>query len=174
MNGWPLLWMAWRWYYCGMRTFLLSFLLLSACSAQTVTVTPRNKTPAKSVSVVRVPRLTLASFTCDRVEFEPGDSSTCTITLSGPARAGGFISDVVVPSGFTGPGVVTVLVGALSVSFEVTAVDEPLAGAVPVFPTALTVTVAGVSHTTLEMLVPCCARADKCGLPVVSMLPCGL
>lgn len=100
-------------------------LLALSAIAQTadVKVTPRNGTPPKVWTFTLTDKVLISRFACDKAELTPGESSTCTVTLNVLARLGGFLFDVVLPPGFTGPATVLVGMNSSAVDFTVTRVE---------------------------------------------------
>ena len=112
----------------------------------------------------------------------PGDSSTCTVFISQPAPVFGVKVQVTIPAPFTGGpdgGVLTIPAGALLGTFTVTyPVPSTPAAALPIFPAAYSIWAAGNAGDVLhfaDVLIPCCAQADLCGLDAsqVDMEACG-
>lgn len=70
---------------------LLPFLLMVLpLVAQIGTVSAGGKTWTFSLPAAPPPVITVTSLVCDKTALQPGETSTCTITLSSPAPAAGF------------------------------------------------------------------------------------
>ena len=166
-----------------MRTAKLILIMLMATAAlcQTppaaVQVSVRLDTMTKIWQFFFGVRTTITLFSCDRSASAddpilPGESSTCTVTLNQPAGRAGVTVQVIIPTPLTGGpsgGTITIPPGATSGSFVVT---YPSAAGAWLIPTGLTIWGPGIETQYLaELMWPCCARADQCGLPIEQVAP---
>lgn len=66
------------------------------------------------------PSVVLTALSCDKTELEPGESSTCTVTLNRAARVGGFLVGITMPAELSGPTTILVPAGQNNATFTVT------------------------------------------------------
>jgi hypothetical protein len=125
----------------------------------------------------------------------PGDSSTCTVLLSQPASIFGVNVTINIPAPLVGSpevsgGILKIPAGSVSATFTVTypasapATSTPAvapavapAAMLPIFPAGYSVWVgdnAGNAQHFVDIMIPCCAQTDLCGLPAdqVAMEAC--
>lgn len=154
---------------------LIAF-FVGALAAQTVTVQVAAKLgPLQKIwNILLRPKTVLADFSCDMAEMEPGEVSTCTVTLNQTARAGGVSINVTLPTGFTGPPSVLVPGGTAMATFQITRLDI-VAGSPQIFTAPWAMRLEGCEQRFASVLLACCARADRCGLrdDEIAWGPCG-
>lgn len=155
-----------------LTTFLM-FLLGMPLMAQdpTVTVKASAGLVEKSVTFMIRPTIRLSGFICDKTELEAGDSSTCVVTLNRPARSGGYTIKITLPVELTGPTEVVVGQGLTSASFKIT-YPETSARATSILPTIQNIGKLENNRAIAEIMIPCCARLDHCGIDNYSNLHC--
>jgi len=174
-----------------MKRLLIGLMLCGMALAQTppasVTVTVKYGTVQKIWNFVFGAPYTITDLECTQppdapapapgsTMLLPGDSSTCTVTINQAAPAAGLQIQVTIPSPLTGGptgGVLTIPSAATTGTFTVT--YSVSANAPTIFMGEAVEIVGPVSDESyLSLFIPCCARADLCGLPLaqVSQEPC--
>jgi hypothetical protein len=111
--------------------------------------------------------------TCDPGgPIEPGQSAICTVTIDQPASGGGFQVTVILPAELTGPSSVMIPPGAVTATFTMSRAEDGGA-ALRILPG--TYELWGWPDTPMqsyaELMIPCCGRADGCGLPASQIAP---
>lgn len=160
--------------------FIAASLLAQTAPRVAITVTAPG-TPGGNItfsqSVQLRGRTLLAGFSCAWAAdgmIEPGDPPVvCTLTANQQVR-NGLVVAITYPSGLTGPATVTIPNAASTATFTITAVDLPVSAAL-LAPVAWSIwpPMAAAEHYA-ALVLPCCARADSCGLAPNQVLqqPC--
>lgn len=151
-----------------MKTLLL--FLSWACFAQTqtpvptatVTVISGNSKVEWTFTLPESVRLT--GIACNATALEPGNTTTCTLTASEPARVDlGFI--LMFTGGLEGPSSLVMPKGSSTITFTVKR-PAPLPSGVtaPAIKAALFRLTSRDDDTVAGVVAPCCADEERCGL----------
>jgi hypothetical protein len=107
-------------------------------------------------------RTLLAGMSCNMTAMEPGETATCKVTLTQAPHVATEVT-ITIPEGFVGPSSVVVAPPDSSATFKVSRAD--LAGAIStqVMTHAYSIWPRPTEFHA-ELILPCCAREDRCGL----------
>jgi hypothetical protein len=158
-----------------MRAAIFALLFAGSALAQTppapvvVKITVELGGESKTVSVIMREKTILTDFACNKESLEVGESMMCTVKLNQPVTAVTPFR-LILPAGLVTPASSAFIAGASTVSFTVT--RTALIGAIG--PAIIYDRFAVDGAQFAEIMIPCCARADACGLPrgEVSATPC--
>lgn len=90
---------------------------LDADAQTTATLSATGGGVSKTLDLTLRVKTVLTGLSCNILDPEPGDILTCAVTISGPARTGGFPVTITVPSGFTGPASISVPANSTTQTF---------------------------------------------------------
>lgn len=100
--------------------YLLALLVVPMMGQTTATLTA-TVASSKSFILTLRPKTDITALTCDPNDPEPGEITTCTVTLNQAPRVNKPISaNIVIPAGFTGPTSVSIVAPATTTTFTLT------------------------------------------------------